>query len=113
LQFIAISKRDYHFNHSILTRLFVERYQLQKPEAPFNETTYLYQLQQAPADTKQLCKWIIALGFLLDGSMSKREQKRLEQLDAIGMAPVDWNTMKTWTKAFMDGNGWEGVAFTA
>jgi hypothetical protein len=113
LQFIAISKRDYHFNHSILTRLFVEHYQLQKPEAAFNETTYLRQLQQAPADIKQLCKWIIALGFLLDGSLSKREQKRFEQLNAIGMAPTDWDTMKTWTKAFMDGKGWEGLAFTA
>jgi len=60
-----------------------------------------------------LCKWIIALGFLLDGSLSKREQKRFEQLNAIGMAPTDWNTMKTWTKAFMDGKGWEGLAFTA
>jgi hypothetical protein len=29
------------------------------------------------------------------------------------MAPTDWNTMKTWTKAFMDGKGWEGLAFTA
>jgi hypothetical protein len=29
------------------------------------------------------------------------------------MAPTDWNTMKIWTKAFMDGKGWEGLAFTA
>lgn len=113
LQFIAISKRDYHFNHGILTRLFVERYHLQKPETAFDETNYLHQLQQAPADIKQLCKWIIALGFLLDGSLSTREKKRLEQLDALGLAPADWATMKGWAKAFMDGKGWEGVAFTA
>lgn len=29
------------------------------------------------------------------------------------MAPTDWNTMKIWTKAFMNGKGWEGLAFTA
>jgi hypothetical protein len=112
LQYIAISKRDYHFNHSIFIRLFVERYGLKKPSEPFHENAYLEQLQQSPSDTKQLCKWIIAFGFLLDGSLSKREQNRLAQLAAVGMAPADWNTMKNWTKAFMDGKGWEGVAFT-
>ncbi len=113
LQFIAISKRDYHFNHSILTRLFAERYQLQKPAGDFKEAAYLQQLRASPADVKQLCKWIIALGFLLDGSLSTREKKRLEQLDALGLAPADWATMKGWARAFMDGKGWEGVAFTA
>lgn len=112
LQFIAVSKRDYHFNHSIFIRLFVERYSLQKPGISFNETEYLQKLEQANGDIKQLCKWIIALGFLLDGSLSHREKKRLEQLDRLGMAPADWDTMKTWAKAFMDGKGWEGIPFT-
>jgi hypothetical protein len=112
LQFIAVSKRDYHLNHSIFIRLFVERYGMQKPPVLYSETVYLQKLQQAPPDTQQLCKWIIALGFLLDGSLSSREKKRLEELDALGIAPADWNTMKKWAKAFMDGKGWEGVPFT-
>lgn len=112
LQFIAVSKRDYHFNHSIFIRLFVERYGLQKPGIAFNETEFLQQLVHAPDDTKQLCKWIIALGFLLDGSLSSREKKRLNQLNELGVAPADWESMKTWAKAFMNGKGWEGVHYT-
>ena len=37
----------------------------------------------APPDARALCQWIIAMGFLLDGQLSQREKKKLEQLEAM------------------------------
>ena len=85
LQYVAVSKRDYHRNHYVLTRELLTRFEIPAEARHPLPADYLDRLRRAPGGSAALCRLIILLGFVLDGELSRRERRRLEQLAGLGI----------------------------
>ncbi|HEY1037834.1 MAG TPA: hypothetical protein VGF30_00435 [Bacteroidia bacterium] len=80
LQFVAMSKRGYHKNHFLLSRLIVEHFAITTEEQHAVSPDYYQQLNSGLPDFKQLNETVMLLGFVLDGSISYREKKKIREL---------------------------------
>jgi hypothetical protein len=109
LEFIAVSKRDFHRNHFLLTRALIDRYAIAvKPVHPL-PTDYLGKLRGAPAPLREACTLLIVLGFVLDGHISLRERRRIAALQAAGVLPYDQSEVRAMCAAFVSGEGLAGL----
>ncbi|MEI9957650.1 MAG: hypothetical protein WDM90_15435 [Ferruginibacter sp.] len=79
LQYIAVSKRDFHQNHFILTKNLFEIYNVQPKETHWLEEGYYQKLHAADKEEKEVCQLLIAIGFLLDGKLSVRERLQIHE----------------------------------
>src|SRR5262249_46074317 len=70
LQCIAISKRDFHGNHYLLTKGLFDHFHI--PPKPYHRLSedYLAKGQGAAPGVQALCRLVILLGFILDGHFS-------------------------------------------
>lgn len=105
LQYIAVSKRDFHENHYLLTKEVLERYSTSSREEHHLSDDYLERLQQAPASLRALCQLIILLGFILDGNLSWRERIKLANLNQAGALSETFPQVKGYLRHFLDGKG--------
>ena len=105
LQFIAVSKRDFHPNHYLLTRELLRRYQIPAHEAHPLPADYLARLHEAAPCLQALCRLVILLGFMLDGHFSWRERSRLRALQAAGLFTESPGAVARYTKNFLNGAG--------
>jgi hypothetical protein len=105
LQYVAISKRDFHANHASLAQNLVEHYALTKPAEPFVLATYYQALAQAPEKLRLLCQLLIVLGFLLDGKLSVRELKGITQLNGMGLLEETPTEIRVQLRQLLDGKG--------
>lgn len=107
LEFIAVSKRDFHQNHFLLTRALVERYQIKiKPVHPL-PPDYADKLRAAPGPLREACTLLIVLGFVLDGHISLRERRRITRLREQGVLPYTHAEVRAMNAAFVSGEGIE------
>lgn len=107
LQVVAVSKRDFHENHALLTGALLEAYAI--PIRPQESLPHAYgeRLRGAPAGLRRLCGLLLILGFVLDGQVSWRERRRLEALAAAGILEVRADEVERWCRAFVSGEGLE------
>lgn len=107
LQLIAVSKRDFHDNHLLLTRTLLENYAIAiRPQEQLPDD-YADRLRAAPAPLRQLCALLLILGFILDGQISLRERRRLGELHEAGILRVSVAEVRDWCRAFTSGAGLE------
>lgn len=106
-QFIAVSKRDFHQNHYLLTRALVERYAIRVKTAPDLPADYLERVRGAAPRVRELCVLLIVLGFLLDGQVSWRERRRISRLAEAGALPYSIADVKALCRSFTTGEGLE------
>lgn len=109
LHFIAISKRDYHQNHYILTKNLFELYGLEVKPKKFVEKDYYQSLLAAGKEEKEVCQLLIVLGFLLDGKISYREKRQINELKKAGLLEMDDAAVKKYQKDFLEGRGVEDL----
>lgn len=109
LQFIAVSKRDYHRNHLYLTSMLFERYGIERRERHEIDHGYDDRLEAAPEQVRKLCMLIIILGFLLDGSISMRELLRAEQLRRHHLLDLNLETLYRYRNDFFEGRGLDSL----
>jgi hypothetical protein len=107
LQFIAISKRDFHANHVYLTHHILDAFAVPIKEKHLLSKDYLQNLSKASEFVENLCKFIIILGFLLDGSFSFREIKRLQELNKVQILEEEFNEIRAYKNDFLNGKGLE------
>lgn len=80
LQYIAISKRDYHYNHFLLAQKTLHHFRIATEPEHLLPSDYLERLQTAPEAIQKLSYELILLGFILDGHFSASERLRLVKL---------------------------------
>jgi hypothetical protein len=105
LQFIAICKRDFHYNHYLLTKSLLELFYIPSEEYHRLPYDYAERLKQAPAATAALCQLIILLGFMLDGRISWRERLRLRHMNRLGVLKESYADLKRYARDFLNGAG--------
>lgn len=103
LQFIAVSKRDYHQNHYLLTRSILGRFGVSPRKEHLLPPDFVEKIKSAPEDLKKLCSALLLLGFILDGSVSYRERKRIDDLKEEGLLTMDYRTVKKMARQFENG----------
>lgn len=105
LQYIAISKRDFHQNHYALTKELLDFFSVPHKEHHLLSYDYPEKLKQAPAMIGALCRWIILLGFILDGHISWRERRMLRRLNRLGVLKESHADVKRYAGDFLNGVG--------
>jgi hypothetical protein len=105
LQYIAISKRDFHYNHYLLTKNLFDLYGIAPKKGHWLETGYYQKLQAAAPQEKQVCQLIIVLGFLLDGRLSYREKKQIAELREQGLLHLSVEQLQQQQRNFVEGKG--------
>jgi hypothetical protein len=105
LQYIAVSKRDFHPNHYLLTKALLELWRI-PPEARHPlPADYLERLRTAAPPTRALCRSLVLAGFILDGQLSWRERLRLRRLNRRGVLLERPADVKRRLRAFLSGGG--------
>jgi hypothetical protein len=105
LQYIAVSKRDFHQNHYFLTRDLLELWQVPAETRHPLPADYLEQLRSAPTESRAVCQALILAGFVLDGQLSWRERVRLGRLNRLGIVPERSADVKRQLRRFLSGGG--------
>jgi hypothetical protein len=108
LQYIAISKRDYHQNHYVLSKIVIENFSIITENLHQITKDYENNLKSCENDFKTLNEKILILGIVLDGTVSFREQKRIKKLNTTGVLMYKFAEIKKIAKDFTYG---KGIAF--
>jgi hypothetical protein len=109
LQYIAVSKRDFHQNHFILTKNLFEIYNVQPKDRHWLEEGYYQKLHAAGKEEKEVCQLLIAIGFLLDGKLSITERLQIHELKKEGLLNISTEEIKKYQHDFLNGRGIEGL----
>ena len=105
LQYIAISKRDFHSNHYLLTKGLLDHFHISpKPYHRLSED-YLDKVQGAAPGVQALCQLVILLGFILDGHLSWRERRELQRLNERRVLSEGDREVKRRLRDFVNGAG--------
>jgi len=105
LQYIAISKRDFHGNHYLLTKGLLDHFHIPPKTYHRLSEDYLDQVQGARPGVQALCRLVILLGFILDGHLSWRERRKLRRLNERHVLPEGDREVKRRLRDFVNGAG--------
>jgi hypothetical protein len=105
LQLIAVSKRDYHQNHYILSKFVIETFSIKTEPLHLISNEYESKLKSCKLDFKQINEKILIFGFMLDGNVSYREKKRIKKLNDSGVLHHSFEEIRNMTKDFIYGKG--------
>jgi len=105
LQYIAVSKRDFHQNHYVLTKALLELWRVPTEAHHPVPVDYLAQLSAAPPRAQAVCKAVILSGFVLDGQLSWRELRRLDTMRGLGVLADRPADLRRRLRQFLRGGG--------
>jgi len=107
LQYISISKRDYHQNHYALSKMIIDNFSIATESIHLISKDYEINLKSCDNDFKKLNEKILILGIVLDGNVSYREQKRIKKLKYSGVLNLKFAEIKKIANDFTFGKGIE------
>jgi hypothetical protein len=105
LQFIAVSKRDYHANHSYLTAKVFSIFDIPIENKHLISDDFAQRLATANPMLKRFCQLLIIIGLLLDGQISWRERQRISTFHGEGIIELSVNELITLKDDFLEGRG--------
>ncbi len=105
LQYIAVSKRDFHQNHYLLTRDLLELWGVCAETRHPLPADYVERLEAATPATRAVCQALVLSGFILDGQLSWRERRRIRALNRLGILPEGPAGVRRWLRQFLRGGG--------
>jgi hypothetical protein len=105
LQFIAVSKRDYHANHSYLTAKILSIFDIPIEDKHLIPNDYAQRLATANLMLKRFCQLLIIIGLLLDGQISWRERQRISTLHEKDIIELSVKELVTLKDDFLEGRG--------
>lgn len=109
LQYIAVSKRDFHQNHFILTKNLFEIYNITPKDSHWLEAGYYQKLHAAGKEEKEVCQLLICIGFILDGKLSITERLQIHELKKEGLLDIGADEIKKYQHDFINGRGIDGL----
>jgi hypothetical protein len=105
LQFIAVSKRDYHINHAYLTERVLSIFDIPIEDKHLVPPDYAQRLAAADPVLNRFCQLIIIIGLLLDGQISWRERQRIHNLHKEGILEPSVSALILYKNDFLEGRG--------
>ena len=106
LQYIAVSKRDFHQNHYLLTKELLELWQrARRGQAPDAGGLPRAAPRRRRPRRGRSVRSLILSGFVLDGQLSRRELRRLDTLQRLGILPDRPAEVRRQLRRFLAGGG--------
>jgi hypothetical protein len=105
LQFIAVSKRDFHQNHYLLTKSLLDFFKVPVEHNHPLPDNYFETLSRASDNARTICQLVIVLGFILDGKVSNRERLKIRRLNRLGILQESYTDLKKYCRDFLRGAG--------
>ncbi len=107
LQWIAVTKRNFHHNHLLLASQLHDTFQFayqDKKAKSFEEILPI--LQRLPEEVREGLLKVFLFGLLIDGSISAAEVRFLKQLDTkLHINKALLAKLRLWAKEFVNGRG--------
>lgn len=105
VQYVAVCKRDFHRNHFLLTQRLFGLFDLSERSDVWEERRHLERIQALDAPHREVHVLLIALGIILDGNYSVREQLRVRRLRRMGLMPHRDGQLRAWARDMVAGRG--------
>lgn len=106
LQFIAITKRNFHHNHYLLAQQLIQSFSIQKvKEIPASQRALIEKVKSLEPGTRQALLKLLLFGILIDGKLSWREIRFLRKLQSENIILLNVKKLKEWEKSFREGRG--------
>jgi hypothetical protein len=105
LQFIVVSKRDYHLNHYKLSEQIIHIFEISIEKTHKISDSFFNEYKLADEKLKKIITKILILGFLLDGNISNRELNRLSELRKKELVTIENDEIKNYLRQFNYGEG--------
>jgi hypothetical protein len=105
LQFIAVSKRDYHANHAYMTDKILKIFEIPIENQHLMPPDYAHRLAKADIPLNRFCQLLIIIGLLLDGQISWRERRRITDLNKEGILYLTISELIDLKNDFLTGRG--------
>lgn len=80
LQLIAMSKRDFHSNHSLLTKKIISHFSIPIKKTHYFDDSFYKELELSKNTIQKICSEIFLLGLILDGHISINEKRKIKKL---------------------------------
>lgn len=107
LQYIAVSKRDFHQNHFLLTRNLFGLFDIVERKGTWDESNFIKAIRNSNKAEQDLYVLLILIGLILDGRISSREKHRINHLHEEGLIPYTEKEIQAFADDFMEGRGIE------
>lgn len=108
LQLISESKRDFHYNHFLLSITTLEKFGIViKEEPPYNDD-FLEEIPTFSQLTQQGIQRLFIFGIMIDGHLSLREKKAIRLLIEKKVLTYTEAEIAQWSKDYFAGKGIEG-----
>ncbi|MEO1653885.1 MAG: hypothetical protein AAFU64_10085 [Bacteroidota bacterium] len=106
LQFIAVTKRQFHHNHFLLVSRLFEAFPIAiENKKTLSRDELIAKAQNLDQNALQGLAKLLIFGILIDGHLSLREKKVLDELNRQSLIHVDFATLKRWERSFINGQG--------
>jgi hypothetical protein len=107
LQYIAVSKRDFHQNHFLLTRNLFGLFGIDERKGTWDEARFIKAISNSSQEDQAFFVLLILIGLILDGRISSREKHRIKHLHEAGLIPYTEKEISGFAEDFMEGRGIE------
>lgn len=107
LQYIAVSKRDFHRNHFLLTQNLFGLFGIVERKGPWDEARFIESIRNTNPQDRAFFVLLILIGLILDGRISSREKHRIRHLREAGLIPYTEREISAFSDDFMKGRGIE------
>jgi len=105
LDFIAISKRAFHYNHYLFSLLLLEEFGVEiNPQREY-DPKFFERISKSNKEVKEGFEKVVALGMIIDGRLSKRERDVVEKLNNSKLIDVTVDELNTMANNFNTGKG--------
>lgn len=111
LQLIAISKRDFHSNHAILTKKLIAFYEIPIKDKHYFAEEYFDQLGKTSQEIQKICKTVFIIGILLDGKVSFIEKGKIKKFNTKGALEFTFEELQVACRQFKNGQKIEILNF--
>jgi hypothetical protein len=107
LQAISTSKRSFHYNHFLLATSILNKFEIPVSTEPNYEENFLENVPKFEADVERAIAKLLLFGIMIDGRLSMREKRALQNLRELGVMPYTEDQVKRWTNDYFEGRGLE------
>lgn len=106
LQFIAVTKRNFHHNHFLLVDKLLHVFSIEiKKQEPLSRIELIHRAEMLDEDARQGLAKLLVFGMLIDGRLSYREKGVLDELCRLELIHINFETLVKWENAFIQGRG--------
>tara|TARA_B110000285_G_scaffold191467_1_gene219281 strand:- start:73 stop:1188 length:1116 start_codon:yes stop_codon:yes gene_type:complete len=105
LDYIAIVKRTFHYNHYLLSLSILEKFSISIDAEHQYDSEFINRIKNGSKLTQSGFSKLLLFGMLIDGKLSKKEEFLIYKMNKHGYFFYNREQSKVWTKDYFMGRG--------